>query len=129
MQTAIHIQDFRGDRVVEDRDDLLRVLAQRYSNDANLFTLSSASLEYPWLNAYVRKEQSVLYYLPSEGEMFASAGELECDEEVMKFYDNETSVNWLPASHVIPWSNALACIEMFCEDFGLPNVVEWHRLS
>jgi hypothetical protein len=129
MQTAIHVQDFHGDRVVDDQHQLPRVLSQRYSDDANLFTFSDKSLAYPWLYAYVRKDLAVLYYLPTAEEMFASAGDMGCDKGVMKFYDNEASVNWLPASAVISWSRALVCIEEFCSNLGRPIAIEWRRLS
>jgi hypothetical protein len=129
MQTAIHVQDFHGDRIVEDKEHLLQVLDRRSSQDANLFTLSSASLEYPWLNVYVRNGLAVLYYLPSEDEMYASAGGPEDYEELEEFYDSETSVNWLPVGQVVSWSSALVCIERFCDDFGQSNVIGWSRLS
>jgi len=128
MQTRIHVQDFHGDRVVEDENQLLRVLSQRYGDDSNLFTLSDESVAYPWLNAFVRKDLAVLYYLPTEQEMLASVGNVECEEEALKFYDNEVGEHWLSAEQVIPWASAFTCIREFCNTLSLPAAIEWRRL-
>jgi hypothetical protein len=128
MHNRIHVQDFHNDQVVDNQRDLLRVLARRYAHDANLFTLASETFNYPWLNAYVRGSSAVLYYLPAEGEMYASAGGTESEGGIVEFYDSEVSANQLSAKSVIPWPAALICIEEFCSNFGRAEAIEWLRL-
>lgn len=124
LARRIHVQDFSRDLVVTTREQLIQVIGHRYQHEANRFTLADESLRYPWLNVYVRGEHAVLYYLPQEGEMFASAGGKATSADV-EFFDSEHESHWLLGDAVVAWQDALVCILEFCTDLRRPKVIDW----
>ena len=121
------VYDYMDTRKATSPAQLDALIARRSEGNRSAhFIVAACDAEYPCLIVYVRDEVAILYYMPTETQMWMSKGELNESAEPVEFHDEAGGGRvWLQASGVLPWCVARSCILDFARDWARPARIPW----
>lgn len=119
---AMRISYEKGDITLYDIDEVISLILRLSEKGMAEIWISEDSTDYPALAELVNGRYACLNYFGNDdGDMYMS----RCDENIEVTF-NPGGIEWTaPADAVVSIENALACIRQFCENYKLPDCIEW----
>ena len=125
------IHDFGGSHSVHSIAQLEQLLAARFTDQLNEFSLCADSSLYPLLIIFVRGDLATIYYIPADMEAgYMSIGKkTNLDpkgETTFATGDLDEPIDF-SNEFVIPFSEALKVAREFFHSTALPRSIEWEE--